>query len=55
MPLNDKEKKTYIILIEILLHQPKRKMRQNYTFIGNDYTIKLNNIPKKTRTCRKYD
>ena len=35
-------KRPYLNIIRGILR------KQNYTFIGNDYTIKLNNIPKKT-------
>ena len=35
-------KRPYLNIIRSILR------KQNYTFIGNDYTIKLNNIPKKT-------
>ena len=35
-------KRPYLNIIRSILK------KQNYTFIGNDYTIKINNIPKKT-------
>ena len=35
-------KRPYLNIIRSILR------KQNYTFIGNDYTIKINNIPKKT-------
>ena len=35
-------KRPYLNIIRSILR------KQNYNFIGNDYTIKLNNIPKKT-------
>jgi hypothetical protein len=35
-------KRPYLNIIRGILR------KQNYTFIGNDYTIKLNNISKKT-------
>ena len=35
-------KRPYLNIIRGILR------KQNYTFIGNDYTIKLNSIPKKT-------
>jgi hypothetical protein len=35
-------KRPYLNIIRSILR------KQNYTFIGNDYTIKINNIPTKT-------
>ena len=35
-------KRPYLNIVRSILK------KQNYTFIGNDYTIKMNNIPKKT-------
>ena len=35
-------KRPYLNIIRSILR------KQNYNFIGNDYTIKINNIPKKT-------
>jgi hypothetical protein len=35
-------KRPYLNIVRSILK------KQNYTFIGNDYTIKINNIPKKT-------
>ena len=35
-------KRPYLNIIRSILR------KQNYTFIGNDYTIKINNISKKT-------
>lgn len=35
-------KRPYLNIIRSILR------KQNYKFIGNDYTIKINNIPKKT-------
>ena len=35
-------KRPYLNIIKSILR------KQNYNFIGNDYTIKINNIPKKT-------
>lgn len=35
-------KRPYLNIIRSILR------KQNYTFIGNDYTIKINSIPKKT-------
>jgi hypothetical protein len=35
-------KRPYLNIIRSILR------KKNYTFIGNDYTIKINNIPKKT-------
>jgi hypothetical protein len=35
-------KRPYLNMIRGILR------KQNYTFIGNDYTIKINNVPKKT-------
>ena len=35
-------KRPYFNIIRSILR------KQNYNFIGNDYTIKINNIPKKT-------
>jgi hypothetical protein len=35
-------KRPYLNIIRSILR------KQNYNFVGNDYTIKINNIPKKT-------
>ncbi len=35
-------KRPYLNIVRSILK------KQNYTFIGNDYTIKINNVPKKT-------
>ena len=35
-------KRPYLNIIRSILR------KQNYTFIGNDYTIKINSVPKKT-------
>jgi hypothetical protein len=35
-------KRPYLNIIRSILR------KQNYTFVGNDYTIKINNIPYKT-------
>ena len=35
-------KRPYLNIIKSILR------KQNYNFVGNDYTIKINNIPKKT-------
>lgn len=35
-------KRPYLNIVRSILRQ------QNYNFIGNDYTIKINNVPKKT-------
>ena len=35
-------KRPYLNIIRSILR------KQNYNFFGNDYTIKINNIPKKT-------
>ena len=35
-------KRPYLNIIRSILR------KQNYNFIGNDYTIKINSIPKKT-------